>query len=206
MLILAVLVLLALSVVAQTTEITEQQFWAKVYAAREAGEKYNRRETWTRESLRNGKLSQEIWSVREYLLPNKVHWIKTQESAGTTNTTEQIEIGEEKYCRKNKDVWTRRDCTEMMLSSGAPPRIKKFTVQTMTFEGKQVNVYTRSHTFEKTFEDFRFFEDNGGRVLREEIEYGNINPKSLTMKSVTVSEYDPKDLKIEAPGGFAKKP
>lgn len=202
--ILFIVVLCSVSYVAGQTEIAQQEFWAKIYSGRTQGEKFDRRETVTVNTLKNGKLSQESRSLREYVLPDKAHYTNVEIANGSSKKTEQIEIGKDKYCKKKKAQWTKENCREMKLTGGSSPTTKRFTVQTVTYNGKSVTLYTEYQTYEEdkkdpSFQEFKYWMDKKNRALREEVNYGKINSKRVTWRSIITYEYEPNGLKIEAP-------
>jgi hypothetical protein len=48
------------------------------------------------------------------------------------------------------------------------------------------------------FQD-KFWIDEKGFILQREMEYGSVEPSFVRSKQTDVYEYNPKDLKIEAP-------
>jgi hypothetical protein len=45
----------------------------------------------------------------------------------------------------------------------------------------------------------KFWLNSSGLLIRREIEYGKVQPKSIGSRELEVYEYNPKNLKIEAP-------
>lgn len=93
--------------IAQISTISEREFLevtnGESYRATAA--RYPRRETQTYERLADGKITSTETEVIEFLASDKYRAKKTIVSNGNTSTREEIQIGENRYCRKNSSEW-----------------------------------------------------------------------------------------------------
>ncbi len=105
LIVLAVLTATELSS-AQTTAITEQDYWAGARSGYAATSKiFPRRETEIYERLSGGKVTDSKTVVSEYQSEDTYRTIETAVWHGKTTVTESIQIGTDRYCRINSGKW-----------------------------------------------------------------------------------------------------
>jgi hypothetical protein len=106
-LIVATLLVIAASSSAQTSSLTEKEYWAETFAAYSATRAlFPRRETESSESLTAGKVVYSRTKMSEYLSKDTDRTTETRFQEGKTTVEEAIQIGRVRYCRKDDSQWT----------------------------------------------------------------------------------------------------
>lgn len=205
-----------LSVYGQQKEINFQEF----YTAREKSLKkivdYNHRIKYESEyfQISDGSLKFSDSSIYENLLPDKTRFLKIQKSNDVTKKTEVIKIGYFEYRRTDDGDWTKKDLRNSgngigsgMGDGSGNGDVKvtiKYTVSEAELNGQKVMFYDGLVTREylvgsTTFSSEKFWINKEGLIVKRETKSGYLNPEKIESKTVTEYEYNPKDLKIEAP-------
>ncbi|MBK8467410.1 MAG: hypothetical protein IPL32_16460 [Chloracidobacterium sp.] len=129
---------------AQTTVITEQEYWAGIRSGYATTEKVvPRRETVTYESLSDGKVTYSTTKISEYQSEDTYRIIETVVRNGRTSIFQTIQIGVNRYCRENKAKWKR--CFEDPPISTSRADETKYAVQ----RDKDSLTLIRTSTFSK---------------------------------------------------------
>ena len=150
--------------------------------------------------------------------PNKRRYVEIYKSGNRTERDELIQIGEAYYCRTNDGIWKKSNqwCGELRISSLPMATSSKFTIEDTKINNQAVKLYQQYITYKNEyssnkakeglsyFQD-KFWVDSNGFILRREWELGLLEPKKTYETMVTIYEYNPKDLKIEAPKMTRKK-
>lgn len=129
---------------AQTTAITEQDYWAGIrsgYAT--TRDKFPRRETTTYESLSGEKVTYSRTEISEYRSKDIFHIVKTVVRDGATVITEMIQIGSSRYCRDNGSEWKSSGCYFQPPAPLDKADETKYSVQT----NKDGRILMRNATF-----------------------------------------------------------
>ncbi len=179
-----------------------------------AGKTY--RVTMTRETFsdRDAKPEKVHTRIFEKLPPDR--WREYEETRSSVSLDivklERIWDGKTLYERKNDGEWKKSGGSAKLVGgiiSGRITKAYKFVEKT-TLNGKTANVYEveinrkttkitetsreKVHYIEKT----KYWIDQDGSILKKAIESEVVGSKSL-IRDVWIYDYNPKDLKIEAP-------
>jgi hypothetical protein len=195
----------------QVKQISKNEYY-KAY--REAYDKFVntsvRRQTSKDDYFRDGKLNGSTQDIMEVVSPDRFRFIFVEVVGGREDKNEVIKIGDNYYCRKNDGKWqnSRGDC-HLSGGKGITDIVSsKYFVETVTENDKSFRFY-RQYTIHKNKDfdgkeslwywesKFRVGED--GRLLREDSEAGLEEAKEMRNRSVTIYEYNPKNVKIEVP-------
>jgi len=212
----AFLILFALPLfgTAQSKPLTEKEYNQTWRASFAKAQTLNRRHVQHIEIYRDGKVfSSEDW-LYEYVMPDRIHYVHVDTYGGKTTRTEQIDIGKSAYCKHGDDQWTV--VTGMCVGGGVGgigDGISKetFSVEDVVVDGKPLKRYRWYHTSnanypnnpEKNgvyFSESTFWLRDDGLIVKEETRSGKLDPTTVGRKETETYEYEPKDLKIDAPG------
>lgn len=202
---LALLLILLCGVVhsGQKKDISESEFWIAVQRSREKAEGFNHRKTRKVVEFEGAKITRSNEWLTEVVLPDRKRWVDKSKVGAKTSITEQITIGQATYCRKNRGPWLMKDCREMTLSGGGSNISQSFSIDEALLNGNKVSHYVYYRTFGKesdpNFDKFECWIDANGRIQRELASVGSIRTGKLFSRNTASYEYNPKDLKIEAP-------
>jgi len=197
----------------QATEISHGQYYASWRAASEKARGLNRRHVSRTEVYKDGKVAETDEWLYEYVLPDKIRYVHTDSIDGKPVRTEQIDIGANKYCKKGEGAWesVKSGCIGGGTGGAVPNTSSlRFTIEKVNVDGKELTLYSQYITYKnissktKDTEGLSYYEEKywlnkDGLLLRQEHRNGLIDPKTLDRSTVDTYEYNPKDLKIEAP-------
>lgn len=161
------------------------------------------------ETYSNGNVINKTTAISEKLLPNKSRYVWRKQLGDTVMETESITIDNFLYERENDGAWTKIDLNKggygigSGSGSGGSYRSQQITVEQTFLNSSSVKLYEMIEIFEsvaglKYTEEKQWINDEGF-LLRSETSTGLLIPKIETLKTVTTYEYNPSDLKIEAP-------
>jgi hypothetical protein len=195
---------LTINVFSQTKEISSQEFYKPILAIYELKNSY--RKTTKEEFYKDGKISGTIEIVDESINADKRIYLYVEKYGDKNKKTELVQIGEIYYCRINAGEWKKSDrwCANGGISGISNIISSKFTVEDVKFNNKNAKLYRQFTTFSPDKSVISYLQDNfwlneNDLIIRREIEYGGVEPKSLSSKKSEFYEYNPKDLVIEAP-------
>ena len=148
----------------------------------------------------------------EYHLPDRIRYLHLETVDGKTKRTEQINIGETKYCRKGDAEWTltKTYCVGGSGSGGPSSIVKEvFRREKTRLQGKPSLVYLEKITYRNvhsktaesdglSFWESKYWIDNEGFIRRYETRRGLVKDLTASFEMVETYEYDPR-IKIEAP-------
>lgn len=198
----------------QIKQISREDFYQQ---SREANKKRfanSRREITQIKDYKDGNTVSTVEFTSEHLVPDKYHYISIEKYSDRTTKFESISINKVQYCRKNDGNWEKsKSYCGYGSGSGGPSNIveTKYTVEETKLNSKKVKLYQEYTTYKNIYSpdkdkeglsywQERFWLDKDGFILRKETEKGLIEPrKSNYQEEITNYEYDPRDLKIEAP-------
>lgn len=100
---------LSINVFAQPKTLTRHQFFSPIHSAQDMRFITSRREKMILKVYEANKIQYSSTQIYEYLLPDKLHYISTEESNGKTAHEEIIKIGNSVYQKTNKGSWVRND-------------------------------------------------------------------------------------------------
>lgn len=167
------------------------------------------REITEEETYEGGKLKEKRKTVGEFIPPDKYHFITVELVGEKSRKSETFIIDRIYYCRKDDGEWTKSEkgCGGSGGGrEGGPDSLVnvKFTSEETKLNTERAILYQEYMTYifpeEKlSYSLDKFWINEEGFMLRREKEYGSVEPKFVRSKKTEVYEYNPKDLKIEAP-------
>lgn len=201
----------SLNAFGQAIEISQDEYF-KIY--RESFERFQstpvRRRVMKETYFREGKPQGSTETITENISPDRYRRAVTETSGNKTEKLDFIQIGEKFYCKKNKGAWKLgENCDENSGLSGlSSVASREFSLETVVESGKSLKLYRQyivskiaDETGKETllYWETKFWIDDKGNLLRSENESGLKESRKIRRRSVTVYEYNPKNLKIEAP-------
>ncbi|HMT09293.1 MAG TPA: hypothetical protein PKA82_14920 [Pyrinomonadaceae bacterium] len=158
------------------------------------------------ERFSDGILKERSTHTYEFLGSNHFRQHTVVERGDVTDTTEIIRIGVLRYSRKNNEAWTTEDLTKEIISIGCgfgPFRVNQYTVEPTILNSVAVNLLESLSVWQDKdrlmYDENRKWVDEHGNSYKTEFESGTLSPRSFDHRSTSTTEYDPADLKIEAP-------
>jgi hypothetical protein len=131
---------------------------------------------------------------------------------------EWIQVGSVKYCRKDDGEWQVSNWCGSGSGSGGPSNIvsEKYTAEVIKEKGKKTTLYEEYTTYKNTygpekdrprlrFWHTKYWLNDKGLLIRQEMRTGLLGPEEASWVNVTQYQYEPADLKIEAPVVAAKQ-
>lgn len=197
---------------AQTTELSREQFYAPYREALSKSRQVARRHRQNITRFENGSPHLvEEW-LYEYQPPSKIRFVQKETFKGLTKIVEQINIGETKYCRKDNGPWelVKGYCIGGSGSGGLPNVISShFSSEKANLNETNLTLYreftTYKNSYSKTVEtdgpsfwENKYWLDRLGFMVRQEIRQGLVEKNEILRSIVETYEYDP-NIKIEAP-------
>lgn len=210
-LITLILIGLSLPIFAQQKKLTRQEFFAPLREAGNINSKTSRREKMTLKVYSGSDLKYTEIEIREFVLPDKAHHISIKEENGKTQKSELIKLGNTFYHRKGGDNWIKEENMKLPISFfGIPvPISEEFAVEDTKINNKPAKLYRWLAIYyqdqDKKTEENKYYSENKtwinnkGLMIKEESTIGKFNPKTIISHRLHEYEYNPKDLKIEAP-------
>lgn len=190
---------------AQVKHLTSDEFYEMTGKAYRLSSERTRRVITKGEEIENGAVVASTTRTQEAILPDKSRSLIVERKGNVENTIETIIIGSKIYDRKNNGQWTVR---EMRGGEGNGAGFGSVSCLQYTEEEASVDgvlarkisslIIKKDGNF-LTFSNNISWVDQQGYYLRLEYVKGFFEPRIETYRSVTTYEYDPKNLKIEAP-------
>jgi hypothetical protein len=191
--------------------ISREEFWKPIREAYGKAREYSRRHIQKIDSTWNGVKTQEEWTY-EYQPPDRIRYLHVRTFDGKTKRTEQINIGEQKYCKEGSEAWYRSKSYCIGGSaSGGPSDITKeeYRRKNARLQDKDVVIYSNHTIFVNkysktvdtdgpTYWESKYWFDKNGLILRSELRRGLVKEPKPYYEMIETYQYDPK-IKIEAP-------
>ncbi|MEZ5345126.1 MAG: hypothetical protein R2681_06160 [Pyrinomonadaceae bacterium] len=204
--VLLYLVLFSSVSLGQEAEISKDEFFSAVNNATDKASATNRRIIRTSVIYSDGKIVGEERETIEYILPDKRRSLVIEKKDGKETSIEKISIGDAKFIKQNGGKWENVDESGkrsiIALTRGPEP---KYTHTFLVRELKKQNGkhyilnVVRESGDSKTYSSETYLINNAG-VLKEIITiFSKETKENIYSNAVETYEYDPKDLKIEAP-------
>jgi len=157
--------------------------------------------------FKNGRLTGSREVIKESVSPKKWREVKIDKSGKRIERFEIIHIDGTFYCRKNSGAWKTSDdwCgeNERFSAISGEEETTRFTLEETKVNNQSAKHYRQYITYKdddlRTYWNYTFWTNKEGFFLRREIEYGLLKPKRISSKMTEAREYNPKDIKIEAP-------
>ncbi len=206
--ILSIVFTLALTSAAfsQIKQISSSEFYTASSTADKLMYENSRRVVIKTETLENGAVTSSVTKTDERLLPDKRRYLTVEKKDGKETSLEFIYIGTIEYRRENGGQWTKKDLRGMGMGSGTgsgSASVVQFTEESDFVEGvparklKELRVTQSSAGLMS--DEFTAWYDERGFLVRSEGVKGNLEPRTVKVRSVATYEYNPSNLKIEAP-------
>lgn len=198
------------TVVGQESEIPKSDYWNALpdtYAVMMAE---SVRITKTGEYYEKGVVTKTVKLVTETLPIGKMHVLEQTIEGRKTAMKEAIKVSGVSYCKEGTKQWKTTDyfCLGSGMSAVNSNSVMKFYKSTVDLDGKKVTRYrfvateprrpTTPPGFPDVFEYITWI-DASGRTVREDRNNSLSSNGAKVYSSTEIFEYNPKDLKIEAP-------
>ena len=200
-------------VVTLKNDIPESQYVAAVLKGFEILGKSNFRIVWTQESVlvssKGAKLQEKYLS--EFILPDKWRTVR-EKFYGYPKREENIKVDGSQYVKRDDKAWikySRGFGSGFGMGSGYERVSHKYTAA-VEFDGGKADVYevvserydnsgrSKENVVVKNIRTTRAWYSADGKILKK-TEESTMEGREDVLRETTTYEYDPKDLKIEAP-------
>jgi hypothetical protein len=197
---------------AQEKEVTKNEYLASWRDAFDKARTLTRRVTQIVTNHESEMPDIDEWRY-EYVMPDKSRLTNIRTKDGKVTRIEQIDIGNTKYCKKGDGEWELSEGYCIGGSGmGGPSNIasNRYYLEKKNINGKEIRVFRNYITYTNkfsptheteglTFSETTFWLNRDNLIIREEIRTGLVNKGKARRTNVSSYEYNPKDLKIEAP-------
>jgi hypothetical protein len=196
----------------QTKEITRKAYYEVFYESLEKVKDISRRSIASVENHKDGKLDSTEEYVDEYIKSDIRRYFHSEKLTNKNRKIELIQIGKDYYCRRDDGDWKKSTnwCADGSAFGLSNIISERFTVEPIIVKGEDLNLFENYTTYKNTYspnkdkEGLSYFQrkfwlNKDGLILKEEIINGLIEPKRLYWQQTKTYEYNPKNLKIEAP-------
>lgn len=198
------------SIFGQLKALTEKDYELAQDNAHSKMDKIARRVVTMTNKYKNGVLDSTESLIQEYLPPNKEKWESfTKKDGVITEKLQLYYIGDFEYRKEGDGIWQKRNLKGNgsgegdIISGKEVKNLKQYLVFDTKLEEKNVSLYLfyRVYDLGKTLNFYfnRKWLDSSGLILKEETKESDIFPENVTLMESVNYEYNPKDLKIEAP-------
>lgn len=191
---------------AQVKQISSREFYEANSNAYKLMSERSRRTVVKTDILNNGTILSSSTKIEERILPDKMRFVSIEKKGSDETSTELIRIGTMEYRRENNGQWTAKDISGSGGGSGSGTGVSscsQYTEESSFVEGipaSKLRNFTITQTSKGlSFDDFVIWFDHQGLFIRSERLKGLLDPRIEETRSVATYEYEPKDLKIEAP-------
>lgn len=205
LIILSVFLLFILAPIAfsQVKLLTEEEYWTSIRSARSNVEKIIYREKSLTKKYVKGKLSGTVTRTLENLPPNRSRQLTIEKEGISDRKVEIISIEDVEYSRENDGDWKKIYKGLSFSSLSSKEVCKQYTVEEKTISNQRFKMYSLFTVYvwekEMTFDDYRVWIDSNGIIQKVESVISELTPNNITSETVRTYEFNPKDLKIEAP-------
>lgn len=191
---------------AQVKQISSRDYYASSSKAYELMSERPRRIIVKTENFENGGVVNSTVKTEERISPERMRFVTIERKGNEEKVSEIIRIGTKIYSRENNGQWTVIEVPITgRFGSGATfnANCMQYTEEETFIEGVSAKKLNNLEIYkgEKglTFDSFSVWYDQQGFFLRSERVKGLLDPRIEESRSVATYEYEPKDLKIEAP-------
>ncbi len=202
----------SINVFSQAKQISKEDYYQPYREALSKKDDLSRRNLTKQENYRDGKLFSTTEITDEYLKPDRRHYLEVEKFADYTNKDELIKIGKIYYCRRNDGEWKQYQswCSGGSASGLSNIVSSEYTVEDSNVSDQKVKLYRNYTTYKNTYSpdkdkeglsysESKYWLDKNGFILRQEIKSGLLEPQRIYRQQTDSYEYNPKNLKIEAP-------
>ncbi len=201
-----------INVFSQAKQIIKEEYYQPYREALKKKRDTSRRDITWQENYRDGKLFSTTEITDEFLKPDKRRYLEIEKFADHTSKSELIQIGTTYYCRRNDGEWKQ---SQSWCSGGSASGLSNIVSSEYSIEDTKIHNQTtklfRNYTTYKnvyspdkdkeglSYWESKFWLGKDGLILREEIKSGLLEPERIYRQQTNSYEYNPKNLKIEAP-------
>lgn len=202
--VLLFILLNALFVFGQKRKITSGEYFSAHSAALQKEQSVSRRVETVTETFSSGNTEKKTTTIFESLLPDRYRRLIREQLGDLVTENESIRIGNFLYERKTDSAWTKTDDTYSESPKKGSVNCDNCYSQQMTVEqtflnNVSVNLYEVFYITGSTYIVEKKWISDEGLPLKAETSIRHLTTKVETAKTVTTYEYNPIDLKIEAP-------
>lgn len=163
----------------------------------------------------NKAVSEKRTLLNEYLSSDTYRTVSTIEKNGKiTVKYEFIKIGNVEYTKKDDELWTKKELSKDNEAGGGvflvgkeikSSKLEEYLLIPTTIDSKAANVYFHYEVSKSEGENYLTFIESRntisaeGLTLKWTYKVSRTIPENISHISTTTYEYNPKDLKIEAP-------
>lgn len=201
-----------LSIFSQAKQITSEEYYQPFREALKKQQDTTRRNITLQENYRDGKLFSTTEITDEFIKPDKRLYLEVNKLPNHIYKSELIQIGKTYYCRRNDGEWKQ---SKSWCSGGSTSGISNVVSSTYRVDDTQFNnqpakLYQQYTTYKNTYSpnkdkeglsywQSKFWLNSKGFILSEEYKDGLLEPERIYSKQTSSYEYNPQNLKIEAP-------
>ena len=205
------LLFVTVSVFSQNKIITKEEYSSALGNSATKADKIPNRITRTTSFYKNKVLNSTTKYISENIPPDKFRWVNIDEKNGVIVRNERIKIADIEYSKKGDGDWEKRDLKSDKsvfggMMTGEIIETKdcwEYLLINTTLDNQLVNLYFSYHVSEIQkilyFTESRDWINSDGLILKAMYKVSNTIPENVTNVTNTTYEYNPKDLKIEAP-------
>lgn len=202
---------LAINCFAQTKSITKKEYETVQRIAEANFEKIPNISSTKIDEYTDEKLTKTSVISEESIPPKKMKWTEVETSGNETTKLEIITLNYIEYRRENGGAWVKRDFSKadedndpprMSISGVESPNKKKYTVEQANLNNQFVRIYSVSKVYEfepNIVNTYRRWINAENLILKSEDIESEIKSHRIIRREVVNYEYNPKNIKIEAP-------
>lgn len=205
--------ILSISAFAQFKAVKEKEYNAALEKARTKTEKVPKRIKTISKEYSDAKLLNTTSVIEEYLSDDKGRRVETIEEGNTKTVSERISIGKSLFERNNggdwkktKDNGSRKELVQNIMTNGVethPATCHEYLVTPYQLDGKPVTFYYSLEVLEEngklTYIENKDWVNSEGMIVLSDLTESNIVLTNVFRFETVTYEYNPVDLKIEAP-------
>jgi hypothetical protein len=200
-------------------EITQEEYSTQYYAALEKARDFTRRNVSKYERYRDGKVYETTEWLYEYILPYRRRFTYSKRNIEENVRFEEINIDETNYCSLANGLWTKvpTTCIQGFPATTSQASVQvlnkvssRYTFEEGSFGGSKTKIYREYIKYKNefspdkekeglSFRDSTFWLNEKGIIIRQLTTSGLIGTEKQYSKWIDTYEYNPKDIKIEAP-------
>jgi hypothetical protein len=197
---------------AQVKTLTKEQYDSAISDALAKGNKIPKREVFATKNYSNNKLVSTTTITSENLPPDKSRWLTlTEKDNVVTYRYESVKIGDTEFKKTDKGDWEKIDLNNNSSNQGIlrssavldTKELKQFLLMDAVLDNQPVKLYLSYEVLlieqRLIFLDERTWINADGLIVKAVTKVSNTVPEVITSQTVNSYEYNPKDLKIEAP-------
>lgn len=194
----------------QGNPFSEAEFQKTWMLALKASSKLTRRIRATEETKSSRNITGTNYYFEEFIPPDRERFVDTISSAGKSFTSEIIKIGKNGFSRDENGIWIewtgtphRPRSPKLLPLESEWNKIREFSIARKELDGQQVKLITREETGDRDGIEikgrYRIWISFDGLIRKTEYMYFEKFTDKWVNRTVTVWEYEAKDIVIESP-------